>query len=116
MLTTSKVKDRRIKRRGGCILCYNMGGASLAFAWIDVEFQRISLNPYTVVKEVGLCFKHCQPKTTGNPSGILDLEGGVWKKTPFGMMPIRDEKYQIAGGPTNTTLVTGPAGMIPKWW
>lgn len=69
-----------------------------------------------VEKQIGLCWKHCQCKTERNPGGLLDPEVGIWNKSSFGKVPIKEELYQLVGGKTNYKLVTGPSGKIPSWW
>ena len=96
-----------IRTTSKCLLCYNMGAEKRAYAWVEIVL------PNGRVKEVGLCYKHCRPKTEGNPNGILDPEFGTWNKS-FGQMPIMDEKYRVSGD--DYSLVTGVAGKVPKWW
>lgn len=88
-----------IRATAPCILCMNMGAQSRTYAWVDVTL------PTGRVKELGLCFKHVR--------NVCDRESGEWKKTPYGKMPIRDEKYSLKNN--DTTLVTGTHGKIPKW-
>lgn len=109
-------RNKSPKTRRGCLLCYNIGAAAPTFAYITVTFIPMYRKVDPVQKEIGLCFRHCKPKTVSNPNGILDIEFGPWIKTPFGKMPIREEMYQLVGGPNNTTLLTGPSGKIPLWW
>jgi len=113
-LTHERNKSSRTKR--GCILCFNMGAASPTFAYIVVKHPGMYGNPHPVIKEVGLCFKHCKARTEKNQSGILDPEVGVWRKTMFGKMPEREGLYQLFGGPENYRLITGPSGKVPTWW
>jgi hypothetical protein len=116
------------KARRGCIACHCIGAASPAFAYITVKYiprpkflnptdvTRLTPEVLSVEKELGLCFKHCRQHTEKNPGALLDPEVGKWNKVFGQMMPIRDELYQLYGGPENTKIITGPAGQIPTWW
>jgi hypothetical protein len=97
-----------IRTTSKCLLCFNMGAEVRAFGWVDIVL------PNGRVKEVGLCFKHLKPRTEKYPNGMIDPEHGEWKKTPFGKMPIRDEKYRLCND--DSALITGVAGKVPKWW
>ncbi|MGD0511411.1 MAG: hypothetical protein ABSA33_06250 [Candidatus Micrarchaeaceae archaeon] len=121
-----------------CLACFNLGASSPAYAWITVKFPRMKrtqpeqqygpvardkfnwpkahgpLEEFTVEKEVGLCWKHCQCRSKGNPNGLLDRKaGGEWLKTLFGYIPVRDGHYVLVGGPENYQIVTGASGRIP---
>ena len=112
MLTSQRNKSSRTRK--GCILCYNIGAAAPAFAYVRVSFPK---NPWTktlVEKELPLCFKHSTRRTESRPAGILDGEYGEWNKTPFGYIAIREEVYELANG--DVTLLTGSCGKIPLWW
>jgi hypothetical protein len=138
--TRTKTKNWLAKKRP-CILCYNMGAASVAYGWVTVRFipmRRVAedapigpkgfdgmgwpkpvyeLQDKVVEKEVGLCWKHCQANTEKNTTGVLDREaGGEWIKTPWGAyIPVRDGHYCLIGGPDNCKIVIGPSGCVPKW-
>lgn len=126
MLTHQRNKSSRTKR--GCIACYNIGAASRAFGYIDIQMPgMIDLKTRTVqmvIKEIGLCFTHTRD--------LCDKKVGVWNKAAFNS-PIRDEKYVIrcphhrSDCPMDhtcpvedrkrfTQILTGPAGNIPLWW
>lgn len=112
----NKTVVKRFRSRKGCVLCHNMGAAAPAYCYVKVMVSPMG-SPMPFEKEVGVCFNHSKPQTEKNPMGILAFEKGDprWRKTPFGYMAIRDEVYDLVGGKTNTTIITGPSGKIPRW-
>lgn len=127
MITGERAKNWKNKR--GCIACHCIGAASPSFAYVTVNFipKLVGfLNPnavcgekprvLSVEKEIGLCYKHCRQHTEKNPGAMLDPEVGEWHKVFGQMLPVRDGLYALFGGPTNTKIITGPAGQIPTWW
>jgi hypothetical protein len=139
--TSTKDKSYNAKKRP-CLACYNIGASSAAYGWITVRYPNMkrttpeqgygpsnvpdpkgwpqghsNLLEQIVEKEVGLCWKHCQCRSKGNPNGLVDREaGGEWLRTPFGYIPVRDGHYTLVGGADNFKIVTGPAGRIPRWF
>lgn len=118
------------RHRRGCLACYNMGTSGAAYAYVEVSYLPVCIqaleNPSSVqpiVKEIGLCFKHCRARKDTNPNGFLDPDVGLWMN-PFnrqikvggGGLPIKEELYQLVGGKENVKLLTGVCGKIPLWW
>lgn len=108
-----RLKNPKAKR--GCLLCYSMGTAAPAYAYVDVEYVPLSLMPNQVamVKEIGVCFKH-----SSRGAKVLNPEIGPWRKTSFGYMPEREGKFELIGGPVDgAKLLIGACRRgIPTWW
>lgn len=122
MIRGNQLKNPRAKH--GCILCWNMGSASPAFAYVNVPYAP-KFSKVVVELSLAVCFGHCRarkedeeaPDSKGN-NGIIDPNFGQWlnpftrvEKTGGGGIPIRDQEYRLVGD--EVTLITGIAGRIP---
>ena len=115
MIRGNQIKNPRA--RNGCTLCWNMGAAAPAFAFVTVpyapKYQKI-----LVEVTLAVCFNHARAKSETNPTGILDPDFGIWlnpftrvEKEGGGGIPIRDQEYRLVND--DVTLITGISGKIP---
>jgi len=143
MLTHERNKNPATKR--GCIACYQIGSTAKPYGYIELSFMPMYVKPTTgtikmddgrtlflevpghgvvqpVVKEMGLCYKHTIE--------FCDTKVGPWRKTQFGLIPVRDGNYVLR---TESKDVKSPYSSkddpktyrsaapttnwkVPKWW
>jgi hypothetical protein len=126
MIRGNKLKNPRA--RSGCVLCWNMGSASPAFAYVNVPYAP-AFQKILVEVTLAICFTHAKARKEDDPgrssggscevsTGILDPHFGQWlnpftreEKTGGGGIPIRDEMYRLVND--DITLITGIAGKVP---
>jgi hypothetical protein len=117
------MRNKNPAARNGCALCYNLGSAGKAFAYVIVKWPSLidlaTKKVQLVEMEVPVCFVHAKAKTENNPNGILDPEYGNWYN-PFNGTVVeqgkggkagRDELYRLVGD--NIKLLIGTHGRIP---
>lgn len=115
MIRGNKLKNPRA--RNGCVLCWNMGAAAPAYAFVNVPYA--PLFQKTIVEvTLAVCFNHARARSETNATAILDPDFGTWlnpftreEKEGGGGIPIRDCEYRLVND--DVTLITGIAGKIP---
>jgi hypothetical protein len=122
MLTHERNKNPATKK--GCLACYQIGSTAKPYGYIEIKFlpMYVKDKALEVTKEVGLCYKHVIE--------FCDTKIGPWRKTQFGLIPVRDGNYVLR---TEAKDVKSPYSSkddpktyrsaapsqnwkVPKWW
>jgi hypothetical protein len=128
MLTHERNKNPATKR--GCLACYQTGATAKPYGYITLTFLPMYVKAkdeaeaklLQVQKEVGLCYKHT--------TEFCDQKIGPWRKTQFGLIPVRDGNYVLRTEPkdvkspysskddpkTYRSAAPGNNWKVPKWW
>ena len=101
MLTHERNKNNRTKR--GCLVCFQLGTTGKSYAYINLEFIPMYANKEIkpVVKEIGLCYRHT--------TECCDKKKGEWRKTMYGLIPVKDEVYELRTEPTESRRPSSPS-------